>query len=270
MIPMIRRTLLFAMIPLGCLTVGRAEAASQTLGLVVSVRPSQMNCDAEGCRTELSSFCLQQARPDPRLGTIYRPAPGAALTLIVTGSSGQVRRLDGRRFLSFVANRGFTSVTATLPPDVVAGLDTTSLAVEVGKDASLLPEAKVGDDNPQSEDELALATGANRMKAEAFFDQPGQAADAIRLTNAMINDLPAHGRANTDTNGALLSQVEEQYRNAPVNPAGVRLAEQIHARCVVRVDVTHHVDSMRDCLEGSHDVLVSHTNIDFWRSLGGS
>jgi hypothetical protein len=258
------------MVALGCLAVGRAEAASQTLGLVVSVRPSPMNCDTEGCRAELSSFCLQQARPDPRLGTIYHPAPGAVLTLIVTGRSGQIHRLDGGRLLSFIANRGFTSVTATLPPDAFAGLDASSLAVEVGKDASLLPETKPGDDNPQGDDEITLATGANRMKAEAFFDRPGRAADAIRLTNAMINNLPARGWAKTDTNGRLLSQVEDQYRDAPVDPAGVRLAEQVHAKCVVKVDVTHHVESMRDCLEGSHDVLVTHTNIDYWRSLGGS
>jgi hypothetical protein len=36
------------------------------------------------------------------------------------------------------------------------------------------------------------------------------------------------------------------------------------------VDVTHHVFSMRDCLEGSHDRLVTKTNIEFWESLGGS
>ena len=40
--------------------------------------------------------------------------------------------------------------------------------------------------------------------------------------------------------------------------------------CNAKTDVTHQVDSMRSCLEGSHDILSTHVNIDFWNSLGGS
>src|SRR5258706_119689 len=69
-----------------------AQAAPQVLGLVASIRPTPMQCTAAGCRADLSAFCLQQQRPDPGLGTAYRPAPNAAITLIVTSKSG-----DGRR-----------------------------------------------------------------------------------------------------------------------------------------------------------------------------
>src|ERR1700692_349445 len=82
-----------------------AQAAPQVLGLVASIRPTLMQCTAAGCRADLSAFCLQQQRPDPGLGTAYRPAPNSPITLIVTSKSGEVRRLDGTRYLSFVDDR---------------------------------------------------------------------------------------------------------------------------------------------------------------------
>ena len=252
------------------LTTAGAQAAPQVLGLVASLQPTPMQCTAQGCRADLSSFCLQQQRPDPGLGTIYHPAPNATITLIVTAKSGEVRRVDGGPYLNFIDDRGFTSVTATLPTQALAGLDVASIAIEIGKDASLLPQQKVGDTNPQAVEEIALATGAIRQKAEIYFDQPGRDSDGIRLTNAMINYLPAHSRTKTDIDGSVLAKMLAQYQGTPIDQRGVKLAEDIYRQCVVKTDVTHHVDSMRDCLEGSHDILATYTNIDFWQSLGGS
>ena len=102
-----------------------------------------------------------------------------------------------RARLSFIDDRGFVSITARLKPEALAGLDVAAVAIEVGQDAALLPETTAGDSNPQGEDELALATGANRRQAETFYDKPGRDADAIRLTNAMINELPPAPAAGT-------------------------------------------------------------------------
>ena len=156
-----------------------------------------MRCDAAGCRADLSAFCLQQQRADPRPGTVYDVAPGTRVTLLVTGHDGRQTRLDGARGLSFIDDRAFVSITARLKPEALAGLDVASVAIEVGQDAALLPETAGDDRNPQGEDEVALATGANRQKAETFYDKPGRDADAIRLTNAMINELPPAPAAGT-------------------------------------------------------------------------
>jgi hypothetical protein len=247
-----------------------ARAAPQVLGLVASLRPTPMLCDAQGCRADLSAFCLQQPRSDPAPGTVYHPGPGTRLTLVVTGHDGATRRVDAAPYLSFVDNRGFVSITAVLKPDALAGLDAAAVAVEVGEDAALLPETQAGDASPQNPEELALATGAYRKKAETYFDRPGREADAIRLTNAMMNGLPAGSRNRSDTDGHLLARTLDDYRQVSVDPAGVSLAEDIHQRCAAKVDVTHQVYSMRSCLEGSHDILTTHINIDFWNSLGGS
>jgi hypothetical protein len=247
-----------------------AQASPQVLGLVASLRPTPMQCTAAGCRADLSAFCLQQQRSDPHPGVVYLPTANAPITLVVTSKSGDVHRLDANRYLRFVDERGFASITATLSPQLMAQLDAASIAVEIGRDVSLIPEAKSGDQNPQAADEIGLASGANRVKAEAFFDRSGRDSDAIRLTNAMINNLAPHSRQPSDTDGSVLAKTLTQYRGADVDRGGLALAEDIHRQCIYKTDVTHHVDSMRDCLEGSHDVLVTHTNIDFWNSLGGS
>ena len=249
---------------------GSAAASPQVLGLVASIRPVPMSCDASGCRAELSSFCLEQQRPYPPPGTVYRVAPGSVIALIVTDKRGEVRRLDASLYLSFVDSRGFPSVTAALSDRAIADLDIASVAIEIRKDATLLPEVKLGDKNPQSPDELALAMGSYRQKAERYFDDSGRDADAIRLTNAMINDLPRGELGKNAADADVLAKIEAYYQRAPVDPAGVKQAEEIHQNCVAKVDVSHHIESMRRCLEGSHDILLTHTNIDFWNSLGGS
>ena len=53
--------------------------------------------------------------------------------------------------------------------------------------------------------------------------------------------------------------------------AGAQAAPQVLGRVgQPQAGAPHQVDSMRDCLADGHDVLVTHTNIDFWNSPGGS
>jgi hypothetical protein len=251
-------------------SAGLAEASPQVLGLVASIRPTPMQCGPAGCRADLSSFCLEQPRSNPIDGMAYEAAPNTKLTLVVTGRDGQIRRLDGTRYLAFVDGRGFASVTARLTAADLASLGAAAVAIEVGKDASLLPVARAADPDPQSNQEIALATGTSRTKAETFFDRSGRDSDAIRLTNAMINYLPPGELGRNPADADVLAKTEAFYQGAPVDPAGVSEAEEIHSNCVAKVDVRHQIESMRSCLEGSHDILLTHTNIDFWNSLGGS
>jgi hypothetical protein len=252
------------------LGVGEAGAAPQVLGLVASLRPTPMLCDARGCRADLSAFCLQQQRSDPKPGTVYHLAPGTRVTLLVTGHDGRQTRLDGAGYLSFTDDRGFVSITARLAPTALAGRDVAAVAIDIGQDASLLPVATAGDPDPQAPEEVALATGTNRHQAAAYFDTPGRDADAIRLTNAMLNALPDGSRNRSDTDGHLVDRALQLYAGAPIDHDGAVMAADIHRACVEKTDVTHQVDSMRSCLEGSHDILSTHVNIDFWNSLGGS
>jgi len=247
--------------------IGPAAAAPQILGIVASNGPVPMICDAQGCHGDLSTFCLQQPRANPDLGQRYELADANSVMLVGTRSDGRVVRLPAAPYVSFSTDRGFTSVEVTMPPDRLAALGLTAVAVEVERHASLVPAAAANDPSPQSQDEIALALGAVRTQGSKFFDDRGEAADAIRLTNHMINLLPPHEREPSDTDGHLIDLALKTDAAAVADPAGVKLARDYHEACKAKVDVTHHVDSMLSCLEGTHDRLVANTNVDFWHSL---
>jgi len=244
-----------------------AAAAPQILGIVASNGALPLTCDEQGCRADLSTFCLQQPRTNPDLGQRYQLADANSVTLVGTRSDGEILRLPAAPYVSFSSDRGFTSVEVVLPPDRLAALGLVAVAVEVERQASLLPVAEANDPSPQSQDEIALALGSYRAQGSKFFDDMGEAADGIRLTNRMLNALPRHQRHPTDTDGHLIDLALQSDAAALTDPAGIRLAREYHQSCKLKVDVTHHVDNMRSCLQGTHDRLVSNTNVDFWRSL---
>ena len=244
-----------------------AQAAPQVLGIVASNGKLPLLCDALGCRGDLSTFCLQQPRANPEPGQQYTLADSRSLTLVGSNAKGESVRLPAAPYMSFVSDRGFTSVAVSMPAELVAKLGLTSVAVEVARDAALEPVAAADDDNPQSAEELSLALGAYRHQGEKFFDDTGQSGDAIRLTNVMINALPIHQRHASDTDGHVLDAALHADAAQLADPAGVALARDYYDTCRIKTDVTHHVDSLRSCLQGTHDRLVSNTNVDFWRSL---
>lgn len=249
--------------------IGGATAAPQVLGLVASNGAVPLQCDGRGCRGDLSSFCLQQPRPNPELGQRYELADSDSVMLIGTRPGGETIRIPAASYLRFVSDRGFTSVEVTLPPELLTELDLVSVAVDVARQAALVPVGNADDPDPQSQEELDLALGTYRGQGSKFFDDTGEAGDAIRLTNLMINDLPQGRRERSDTDGHLVDDAMRSSAAAIADPAGVDLARSYHDTCVAKVDVTHHIDSMRSCLEGTHDRLVGNTNVDFWRSLDG-
>jgi len=249
------------------LATGSALAAPQILGIVASNGVLPLTCAEDGCHADLSTFCLQQPRANPEVGQRYELADADKVTLVGTKANGETVRLPAAPFITFASTRGFTSVEVTMPAQTMAQLGLTAVGVEVAREASLVPAAVANDPDPQSSDEVALALGAYRRQGSKFFDQSSEAADAIRLTNRMINDLPKHQRLATDTDGHLIDGTLTSEAAMLADPAGITLARNYHDTCIVKVDVTHHIDSMRSCLQGTHDRLVTNTNIDFWRSL---
>jgi len=250
------------------LAAAGAQAAPQVLGIVASNGPVPLACDDGGCRADLSSFCLQQPRQNPGRGQSYIPLEGADIALIGRDAAGGTVRLAAAPYLNFNTDRGFTAIEVTLPPDKLAVLGLSDLAIEIGEKVSLLPAAAAGDSDPQTVAEIALATGQYRDKGAEFFDHVGESGDAIRLANRMINALPAHDRGAGDSDGRVLEAAIATPAGQTADGKGVALARQMYASCQHKVDVTHHIATMRACLEGSHDRLVVNTNIDFWNSLG--
>ncbi len=246
---------------------GSAAAAPQVLGIVASNGPIPLTCDSAGCRADLSTFCLQQPRDNPQPGQSYMPMDGAAILLTGRNAAGETVRLPAAPFLAFNTDRGFTAIEVTLPAENLLSLGLTDPAIEIGEKASLIPAAALNDANPQTADEIAVATGSYREKGAEFFDRAGESGDAIRLANRMINALP-HGHHAEDSDGRVLEAAIATPAGQAAAPGGITLVRQMYSTCQEKVDVTHHVASMRSCLEGTHDRLVVNTNIDFWNSLG--
>jgi hypothetical protein len=246
-----------------------ALAAPQVLGLVASNGvPTPLTCDGFACSAHFSSFCLQQNRPAPARGDSYTVAPGGELTLVVTTAGGKTLRLPGHERLTIQSDIGFTSVSVALPQAVLAGLDATVVAVEVGPTVSLLPVATSGDPNPQAADEIALATGPMRLAASRSFELPGRASDAARITSLLINALPGSGSETREVRDQLWAAMLDRPALAASTPEGIDAASRIYEGCKISVE-SRSTYSMRNCLELRHADLLAETNHKFWRDSVG-
>jgi len=242
-----------------------AAAAPQPLGLVASRGPVPLACLAGECAAELSAFCLQQARDIPAPGARYRLA-GGELSLIAIAADGKTRRIAGDKVLSLVVERGYSSVRVTLPRRVLERMGAVRAAVEVGERVTLVPVAVAGDPDPLDETEIATVSGPLRGLGQRLVDDGGVAADAIRLANGLINDLPETGRVAPATAARLW---RDRIARTGADAAAVSRAGAMVARCRERV-TEGHAFSLRRCLETLHDQEILLLNQRFWQSVLGS
>jgi hypothetical protein len=252
---------------------GPAVAAPQILGLVASSGlPTPLRCQDGSCSGSLASFCLQAARDAPLSGSFYRLAAGARLTLLATTADGRRLALPAADLLAFRSRHGFTTIEVSLPAPRLAdlGLDLrrlTSLAVDVGPEATLLPVAAADDRDPQSPAEVAQASGPLRRLAAGIFDQPGEAVDAARLVGLVVDQLPAEAEAPVALDG-----VWRQVAGAAagkVGSAGLAAAGRVVDACRRSV-ITQDSFALGVCLDMQEAGLMATLNRRFWDEAGGS
>jgi hypothetical protein len=247
--------------------IAGAQAAPQILGVVASHGPIPLNCSDDGCRADLSTFCLQQSRGNPVRGQAYVPAEGADIVLRGIDGLGRNVLLTATPYVEFATDRGFTAIEVTLPPEKLTDLGLFEIAVDIGAGVSLVPVAAANDRDLQTADEIALATGAFREKGAELFDRIGETGDAIRLANQMINALPAHARSLGESDSHVLEAALATGTGQASTVEGIGLARLIYANCQKKVDLSHHFKNMRSCLESAHDQLVANMNADLWATL---
>ena len=238
-----------------------ALAAPQVLGLTASNAPIPLTCDDDVCTAIAGTFCLQQERPIPTYGARYEPTHREQLTLALLGADGEVTRIEGGPWLQFTAYSGYTMVRMSLPRGVLAAYDATAAAVEIGGGVSLVPAARADDGNPQSEDEIALATGPMRRAATRYLDQPSLDVDAARLVATLVNALP-EGRTIHDDNSGLWQKTVTEGVTGSLSPEAVTRAAQAYDQC-------RDLPNLRHCLIARHRELMTDENKKFWTESAG-
>jgi hypothetical protein len=239
-----------------------AQAAPQILGLIASNEPVPMTCVGGTCTAELSSVCLQQHRPTPPTGTVYRPAKGTHITLTVTGQDGASHRLPVAAALTFVSLRQFSAVKVSLPEATVRRLGDGAARISVGPMASVIPVAIKGDPEPLSAGEIARYTGPLRALAERAFERDSDHVNATRILNQMVNRLPENSSAGIKEVAALWRQTvgkgvtdeTQKYLKHAVNDC----------RGTLRTGV---MSDLRSCLSYHHDYLSGENTTNGWRAM---
>jgi hypothetical protein len=251
------RTLVSTVLLVLALPAAQALAASQVLALFASNGATPLTCEGGECSAELSVFCLQEDRWAPRPGTGYQFAEGQDLVLVATAADGTVRRLPAADRIALEAERGYWSVKVSLPESALAGLGAVQVAVEVGAGMSLVPVPLAGDFRPQSEQDVALATGPHRALGARIVEQSGPLVETIGFTGRLINLLP--DRRELSEVDADRAWARASRGGGGISEAGLGGARQAFEQC--RKDDGRF---LRRCLENRHDLMISALTRRYW------
>ncbi len=252
----------FATLPLAAILSAPAQAAPQILGLIASNEPVPMTCVGGTCTAEFSSVCLQQHRPTPPTGTVYRPAKGTQFTLTVTGPDGVKHQQPVTAALSFISLRQFSAVKVSLPEATVRRLGKGVAKLSVGPMASVIPVAIAGDPKPLSAGEITRYTGPLRALAERAFERDSDHMNATRILNQMVNRLPEKSNFGIEKVTSLWQQTvgkdvtdgTQKYLKRAVN----------NCRETLRTGV---MSDLRACLSYHHDYLSGENTTNGWQAM---
>jgi len=124
-----------------------------------------------------------------------------------------------------------------------------------------VPLPQADDTSPQSDDEIALATGPMRIAAARYLDQPSVGPDAARLVAAMVNALPELHAIDDDNSGLWQNTITDDVA-AAVGPAAVSSARHAYEMCRGLTD-------LRRCLISRHHDFMENGNVAFWDETAG-
>ena len=248
------------------------QSAPQILGLVASAAPVPLVCRGDTCLAELTAFCLQEWRPTPDIGTIYRPTGGDGVTLVAHRADGTVTTFNANALLKFVTDGGHSSVRVNLPRSMLDEGGFTAASIKVGKLVSLLPEPVADDPDPQTELDINIAIGPLREVAASILHEGDERVAAAGVVNRVISLLPD---AEQDT----LAQIDGGWKKLAAglpqlgeDATGVALAERAYASCIAETGAAHmnhdyRLMRMTFCLSSRHDVFIQPLAKKYWATV---
>ena len=247
-----------------------AVAAPQVLALVPTDQAIPLHCDGQTCSTRVSTFCLQRWRPSPEAGVRYVATGGEGLRLIGIGTDGAIRPLGHDLNASIIATFGSSAVEIEVSQKSLAAAGVEHAMLRVGDGVSLVPVALPGDANPQSDQDIALATGPLRDAADFILRRNGESIAVASLVNRTIGLVP--NPYSNQTQGPIDVR-SEIFRSLPSDEAreGVRgTLDDIFDRCEVGTagQESKFRDLLtRECLGRQHDKLITPIRESVWKAI---
>ena len=243
------------------------HAATQLLALLSTEGDVQLICKGGECTATFSTFCLQSERPSPPAGTAYQLGSNDDVRVTAKNQAGHEISLDPKQVLSITAMRTQVAVRFSIAKSKLEELGLRRVRVAVGKDITLRPVPIVGDPNPLSEAEIAIAETTLRQAGSQLVDANRVQTAAVRWLSGLINALPEN-----DADEAMVRQRVVQSAVAgslQSMTAGAReLAQNTLSGCSKDLQLWMRTD-LRGCLESAHDAFLWNLNADYWRAVRG-
>lgn len=252
------------------LSAGTAQAAPQILGLVATgPEPTALHCSDGVCSARFTSFCLQADRDAPLLGTEYLIVDERSLQLVVTDADGRTATVPAEDF-TIQSVHNYTAVQINVPEARIRALGGATAALSVASLATLVPKAMPGDPRPQSEEDIALASGDHRKIGDVHVDRGGATAEAASTLMTMINALgtDAIGHQRRRDIAAETGVVEGVLAERGVPTDDKELLRERVDLCAGLVANASYRDGMPTCLQTYHDTYVSTLTGRYWDAVG--
>ncbi len=246
------------------LFAGAVAAAPQIMAVASTDLDVPVTCEGGTCSVELSSICLQEHRASPIIGTAYYVHGDTGFKLTGKTEQGQeisLSHLD----LKIEAARGHNAIKVGFREVDIRKYGEMSVQISVPENLSIVPKPIANDVNPQTDDDIAAATGPMRQLASSMIDQDTRKRDAAELINQTINRLPWRGRATDAERQDALDAYGEITRTSGFSSGARSNADAVMNECESRTAAGSL--TLRQCLGSWHDRLVGKLNTKYWQQL---
>jgi hypothetical protein len=178
----------------------------------------------------------------------------------VTKSGERVTLADAGD-LRVTAHRGHTAVKISVPARLMWERDYASISVAVGKKVSLVPDPVIGDKNPLTEQDIALAIGPLRDAGDRIVDGASRQVAAASILSGISSRLTASSYPDKNELESLWTQAVGKSGDG----GALAMARSRFEECTE----AYHTGilPLKQCLGSRHDMLVGGLNNEYWDAV---
>lgn len=245
--------------------LGQVQSAPQIVAAVPNGGAAELVCNAGTCSAEISSICLQRGRTSPLALTAY----------VIHGPDRDAFKVTGHRpgggtvslgtdILHFTSLREHWAFRVSAPARVLQSLGLERLMVTIKRLAMLTPLPEDGDVEPQTSADEAQAERELKVTGGYWLDMNPENLGMARLTNRIINRLPAEGSVSKETGDALWQR--EITTEKGLSRDALAFNRSYFDYCRKNALIPGGF-AMKRCLGTAHDWFMKDLNVNYWKSL---